>query len=173
MDTTSSSTTGRSTTILLFRERKKKSPYWEERTMLSKLKNILANISHRSLDTSLIKIWEIQKEKYFLKCASQNEIVFQKHRLGIQMFWTFSCLKIGLSVSKIAWTSLILKWATFWQMIWHTRVHDYDIEHPQQSSFQSKLYIPSTINIWKKVLTKAIWADKKWAGFWQISLYIK
>ena len=33
-----------------------------------------------------------------------------------------------------------------------------------------KLYIPSTINIWKKVLTKAIWADKKWAGFWQISL---
>ena len=37
----------------------------------------------------------------------------------------------------------------------------------------SNLYIPSTINIWKKVLTKAIWADKKWAGFWQISLYIK
>ena len=36
-----------------------------------------------------------------------------------------------------------------------------------------KLYIPSTINIWKKLLTKAIWADKKWAGFWQISLYIK
>ena len=34
-------------------------------------------------------------------------------------------------------------------------------------------YIPSPINIWKKVLTKAIWADKKWAGFWQISLYIK
>ena len=25
---------------------------------------------------------------------------------------------------------------------------------------QAKLYIPSTINIWKKVLTKAIWADK-------------
>ena len=24
----------------------------------------------------------------------------------------------------------------------------------------------------KKVLTKAIWADKKWACFWQISLYI-
>ena len=23
-----------------------------------------------------------------------------------------------------------------------------------------KLYIPSTINIWKKVLTKAIWEDK-------------
>ena len=37
---------------------------------------------------------------------------------------------------------------------------------------QAKLYIPSTINIWKKVLTKAIWADKKCAGFWQISLYI-
>ena len=35
------------------------------------------------------------------------------------------------------------------------------------------LYIPSTIKIWKKVLTKAIWADKKWAGFWQNSLYIK
>ena len=25
---------------------------------------------------------------------------------------------------------------------------------------QAKLYIPSTINIWEKVLTKAIWADK-------------
>ena len=25
----------------------------------------------------------------------------------------------------------------------------------------------------KKVPPKAIWADKKWAGFWQISLYIK
>ena len=36
-----------------------------------------------------------------------------------------------------------------------------------------KLYIQSTINIWKKALTKAIWADKKWAGLWQISLYIK
>ena len=29
-----------------------------------------------------------------------------------------------------------------------------------------------TINIWKMVLTKAIWANKKWAGFWQISQYI-
>ena len=37
----------------------------------------------------------------------------------------------------------------------------------------SKLYIPSTIHIWKKVLIKAIWADKKWAGFLQIFLYIK
>ena len=36
----------------------------------------------------------------------------------------------------------------------------------------SKLYIPSTINVWKKVFTKAIWADKKWAAFWQISLYL-
>ena len=40
----------------------------------------------------------------------------------------------------------------------------------------SKLYIPgSTINIWKKVLITYtdIWADKKWVGFWKISLYIK
>ena len=33
--------------------------------------------------------------------------------------------------------------------------------------------IRSTLNIWKKVLTKVIWADEKWAGFWQISLCIK
>ena len=26
----------------------------------------------------------------------------------------------------------------------------------------AKLYIPSTINIWKKVLTKSIWAEKNW-----------
>ena len=34
----------------------------------------------------------------------------------------------------------------------------------------TKLYIPNTINVWKKVHTKAIWADKKWTGFWQIRL---
>ena len=39
-----------------------------------------------------------------------------------------------------------------------------------QLHLQPKLYIPSTINIWKKLLTKAIWADKKWAGFWKIGL---
>ena len=33
---------------------------------------------------------------------------------------------------------------------------------------QAKLYIPSTINIWEKALTKAIWADKKLTGLWQI-----
>ena len=43
----------------------------------------------------------------------------------------------------------------------------------QHTLLQAKLYIPNTTNIWKKVLTKTIWADKKWAGFWQISLYIK
>ena len=31
---------------------------------------------------------------------------------------------------------------------------------------------PLLINIWKKGLTKAIWVDKKWACFWQISLHI-
>ena len=35
---------------------------------------------------------------------------------------------------------------------------------------EAKLYIPSTTNILKEVLTKAIRADKKWASFWQISL---
>ena len=29
-----------------------------------------------------------------------------------------------------------------------------------------------TINILKKVLTKAIWADKKWTGFWQNTLFV-
>ena len=46
-------------------------------------------------------------------------------------------------------------------------------ENAPQFVLQAKLYIPSTINICKKVLTKAIRADQKWAGFWQISLYIK
>ena len=35
-----------------------------------------------------------------------------------------------------------------------------------------KLYIPSTKNISRTLLSTAIWAGKKWAGFWQISLYI-
>jgi hypothetical protein len=46
-------------------------------------------------------------------------------------------------------------------------------EIPPEGRMGAKLYIPSSINIWKKVLTKPIWADKKWADFWQISLYIK
>jgi hypothetical protein len=36
-----------------------------------------------------------------------------------------------------------------------------------------KLYIPSAINTWRKLLSTDILADKEWAGFWQISLYIK
>ena len=35
-----------------------------------------------------------------------------------------------------------------------------------------KLYIPSTTNTWKRLYSTAIWADRKWAGFWQIILYI-
>ena len=37
--------------------------------------------------------------------------------------------------------------------------------HPNHPTLSAKLYIQSTINIRKKVVTKAIWADKKWAGF--------
>ena len=32
-----------------------------------------------------------------------------------------------------------------------------------------KLYTSSTINTWKKLVRKYIWADKKWACFWQIT----
>ena len=38
---------------------------------------------------------------------------------------------------------------------------------------QAKLYIPSTINIWEKVLARSHMGRQKWSGFWQISLYIK
>ena len=38
---------------------------------------------------------------------------------------------------------------------------------------KAKFYIPCIITIWKKVPTRAIWADKNWADFWQISLYIQ
>ena len=39
---------------------------------------------------------------------------------------------------------------------------------------KAKSYIPSTINIWKKVLTKAIWAEKNGLVTGRlISLYIK
>ena len=39
------------------------------------------------------------------------------------------------------------------------------VKQKKISQLHLKLYIPSSINIWKKVLTKANWADKKWAGF--------
>ena len=38
-------------------------------------------------------------------------------------------------------------------------------------SMKSKVIHPKQYKHLKKA--KAIWADKKWAGFWQISLYIK
>ena len=40
-----------------------------------------------------------------------------------------------------------------------------------QLAVKAKLYIPSTINISRKLLSAAIWADKKLTGFWQFSLY--
>ena len=36
------------------------------------------------------------------------------------------------------------------------------------SRLQANLYIPSTINSEMELLRTAIWADKKWAGFWQL-----
>ena len=33
--------------------------------------------------------------------------------------------------------------------------------------YSTKLYIPSTINTEKEMLSPGIQADKKWAGFWQ------
>ena len=55
-------------------------------------------------------------------------------------------------------------------LLWERNVTDYHNGFVSYLKAHSKLYIPSTINIWKMVLTKAIWPDKKWAGFWQISL---
>ena len=42
-----------------------------------------------------------------------------------------------------------------------------------QFKARAKLYIPSTINAWKKLFSTVILAGKKWAGFWHISMYIK
>ena len=39
--------------------------------------------------------------------------------------------------------------------------------------YPSWLSIPSTINTEKELLRTAVWADTRWAGFWQTCLYIK
>ena len=66
------------------------------------------------------------------------------------------------------WKNELLNYTEYVQLY---MVHNPNAQH-HISAMLTKLYIPSTINIWKKVLTKAIWADKKWARFLQISLYI-
>ena len=38
---------------------------------------------------------------------------------------------------------------------------------------ECKVIHPKCYKHLKKVLTKAIWVNKKWTGFWQINLYIK
>jgi hypothetical protein len=42
-----------------------------------------------------------------------------------------------------------------------------------KETVRTKIYIPSTINTEKGLLITAIWADRKWAGFWQVTLNLK
>ena len=59
------------------------------------------------------------------------------------------------------WKNELLNYTEYVQLY---MVHNPNAQH-HISAMLTKLYVPSTINIWKKVLTKAIWADKKWARF--------
>ena len=59
--------------------------------------------------------------------------------------------------------------------IWIGIPNALSIKNQQREIFQPvfKVIHPKYYKHLKKVLTKSIWSDKKWAGFWQISLYIK
>ena len=87
-----------------------------------------------------------------LKCHSTNShtVLKPKSRRPVSYIkWLISCSKFSDFFLK-SWAAFSLP-SSLWE---------------SQKSFteKSKLYIPSTINIWKKVLTKAILPDKKWAG---------
>ena len=85
----------------------------------------------------------------------------------ILLFYVFVLVCINLAIVSLVENTGLLSGNYSEIYIW-SRIHTYvNVES------RAKVYIPSTINIWKKVLNKAIWAGKKWAGFWQISLYIK
>ena len=59
--------------------------------------------------------------------------------------------------------------------IWIGIPNALSIKNQQREIFQPvfKVIHPKYYKHLKKVPTKAIWVDKKWAGLWQISLYIK
>ena len=114
--------------------------------------------------------WPLEVVAYLAARMTTNRTIPQITNWPPIRITSFFCCKMSFSVShkevvspgKRGISSLYQNW-----------IHCFKSSYYQNITSVSKLYIPSTINIWKKVLTRAIWADKKWAGFWQISLYIK
>ena len=95
--------------------------------------------------------------------------------------WTSDQILI-IFMTKLGITTTVI-WKVFWSWWGFFRshldnnVHSLNCMHHLMAMHQPIAWIQSyTSQVHKhskKVLTKAIWADKKWAGFWQISLYIK
>ena len=99
-------------------------------------------------------------------------------KMNIQIFfmkriiWMFLKL-IFIQKNKLRWTTLTVRHFLITSVFKRcTVLHLFPllvVNLKQKPDFfhqpQSYTYIPSTINIWKKVLTKAIRADKIWASF--------
>ena len=87
-------------------------------------------------------------------------------------FWIFVLKKSWKCDFHLCWIFIIIVTGQDFSIL----IHENDFEGVSATLFlvhldfnmysRPKLYIPSSINIWKKMLTKAIWADKKWASFW-------
>ena len=87
------------------------------------------------------KMYEMLKSFVWIALESHNQKNVGTpsrpiHTMMLQYLWVFVHLSVCSDVYSVPWSSVAV-------------------------SFKAKLYISSTKNIWKKVLTKAIWADKK------------
>ena len=64
-------------------------------------------------------------------------------------------------IIKFCWLAIVQNYFSLWTILnTSTSANHIYFKYTSQFVVPPKLYIPSTINIWKKVLTKAIWADK-------------
>ena len=114
--------------------------------------------------------WPLEVVAYLAARMTTNRTIPQITNWPPIRITSFFCCKMSFSVSHKEVVSSSKRGILSLYQNW---IYCFKSSYYQNFTSISKLCIPSTINIWKKVLTKAIWADKKWASFWQISLYIK
>ena len=132
---------------------------------------ILKALGMISFDHTLSKIHIISLLRFFCSrnqrkrysARSPNGTSWSKctadvDRYTRQFEWSTYCLKF---FSWLLDHVIYLKLTKFLLLLQAELPHKIHSKCWKKLSFWAKIYIPSTINNWKNLLTKAIWADKK------------